>query len=54
MNYRVTGDFVCPFRVFPFIEETNPYKLELILKIRGCFPKNIIASYLNVTFSVPK
>ena len=38
MNYRVTGDINAPFRVFPYIEETNPYKLEMTLKIKACFP----------------
>ena len=25
MNYRITGDFRAPFRIFPFIEESGPY-----------------------------
>lgn len=42
MNYRVTSDFSAPFRVFPFIEEVSNYKLELNLKIKACFPKEVI------------
>jgi hypothetical protein len=34
MNYRVTGEFRAPFRLFPFVEETSPYKVELVLKVR--------------------
>lgn len=41
MNYRVTSDFSAPFRVFPFIEEVSNYKLELNLKIKACFPKEV-------------
>jgi AP-4 complex subunit mu-1 len=41
MNYRVTSDFTAPFRVFPFIEEVSNYKLELNLKIKACFPKEV-------------
>lgn len=54
MNYRVTSDFTAPFRVFPFIEEVSNYKLELNLKIKACFPKEVTASYLNVSFPLPK
>ncbi|KRW98870.1 Mu homology domain [Pseudocohnilembus persalinus] len=53
MNYRVTSDFQAPFRVFPFIEEVSNYKLELTLKIKACFPKEVTASYLNVSFPLP-
>lgn len=27
LNYRVTGEFRCPFRIFPSVEETAPYKV---------------------------
>lgn len=33
MNYRVTTDFNAPFRVHAFFEESNPYKLELVVKV---------------------
>ena len=38
LNYRVTGDFRCPFKIFPSVEETAPYKLEVLCMIRcdGC------------------
>ena len=35
MNYRITSDFVSPFRIFTYIEESD-YKLELKIKIRVC------------------
>ena len=34
MNYRVTSEFRPPFRIFPVLEETSPYKIELVLKVR--------------------
>lgn len=27
LNYRVTGEFRCPFRIFPSVEEVAPYKV---------------------------
>jgi len=54
MNYRIAGDFNEPFRVYPFIEENNPYKLEFNLVIKSMFAKDVLASYINVSFRVPK
>jgi AP-4 complex subunit mu-1 len=34
MNYRVTTDFNAPFRVHAYFEESNPYKLEFVVKVR--------------------
>ena len=34
LNYRITGEFRAPFRIFPFFELVSPYKVELILKVR--------------------
>ena len=34
LNYRVTGDFRCPFKILPAIEEPAPYKLEVMCMIR--------------------
>jgi AP-4 complex subunit mu-1 len=28
MNYRINGEFPAPFRIYPFIEELNQYKLQ--------------------------
>eukprot|EP01015_Nassula_variabilis_P022449 TRINITY_DN4128_c0_g1_i1.p1 TRINITY_DN4128_c0_g1~~TRINITY_DN4128_c0_g1_i1.p1 ORF type:complete len:447 (+),score=45.18 TRINITY_DN4128_c0_g1_i1:65-1405(+) len=54
MNYRITNDFQAPFRIFPYIDEVSSYKLELLLKVRACYPKDITASHLVIKFQVPK
>lgn len=54
MNYRITSDFQAPFRIFPFIDEVNSYKLEMTLKIRACFPKESTANYVILKFPMPK
>eukprot|EP01016_Furgasonia_blochmanni_P041689 TRINITY_DN5449_c0_g1_i3.p1 TRINITY_DN5449_c0_g1~~TRINITY_DN5449_c0_g1_i3.p1 ORF type:complete len:360 (-),score=147.39 TRINITY_DN5449_c0_g1_i3:79-1158(-) len=54
MNYRVTNDFQEPFRLFPFIDEVSTYKLELLLKVRACYPKETYASHAILKFNVPK
>jgi AP-4 complex subunit mu-1 len=54
MNYRITTDFQAPFKVFAFFETVNPYKVELTIKLKSTYPKNIVASYVAVKFNVPK
>ncbi|KAL4438403.1 hypothetical protein ABPG74_009442 [Tetrahymena malaccensis] len=54
MNYRVTSEFQTPFRIYPVIEEISNFKLELHLKVKACFPKEIFASYVTLTFPMPK
>jgi AP-4 complex subunit mu-1 len=54
MNYRVTGDFQPPFRLFPYIEEPSNYKLEMNLRIKSVYPKEYIGSAVEIKFPVPK
>ena len=34
MNYRISSEFQPPFRVYPVIEESSPYKIELVIRVR--------------------
>ena len=54
MNYRITSDFVAPFKVFAFFETVNKYKTELTIKLKFTFPKNTTALFVSVKFNVPK
>lgn len=54
MNYRINSDFPAPFRIFPYIEEINDFKLELELRIRATFAKSTIASYVIAKVPLPK
>lgn len=54
MNYRLTGEFRAPFRVFPAVEQLTPYKLELVLMIRADVPENNYGANVVVTFPVPR
>ena len=54
MNYRITGDFRAPFRVFPVIEETSPHKVELLLKVRADIPENNYGANVTIRFPVPR
>lgn len=54
MGYRTTSEFQAPFRLFPYIDEISNYKIVLDLRIKACFPKNIVASYITAKISMPK
>jgi AP-4 complex subunit mu-1 len=54
MNYRVTGDYQVPFRIFPFIEELTNYKVEMSVKIRACFPQAHYGANVVVRVNLPK
>ncbi|CAK4074110.1 unnamed protein product [Aphanomyces euteiches] len=53
INYRITGEFRAPFRIFPFVEETSPTKIEMVLKIRADMPDNNYGANVIIRFPVP-
>lgn len=54
MNYRIKGDYQAPFRIFPYVEEINQYKLEFSLKIKSLFPDKLFANNVLVKFGMPR
>jgi AP-4 complex subunit mu-1 len=54
MNFRVSGDLNVPFRIFPFVEEVNDFKVELTIKVRACFPATSHGVNVNMYFKVPR
>lgn len=54
MNYRINGEYPAPFRIYPFIDEISPYKLQFTVKVRANFPQNHFATQVNVKFGVPR
>lgn len=53
INYRVTGEFRAPFRIFPIVEELSPTKVEVILKIRADMPDTNYGANVIIRFPVP-
>lgn len=54
LNYRVTADFRAPFRIFPTLEETGPYKLDLVVLIRADIPEGNSGTNVQVRIPVPR
>jgi AP-4 complex subunit mu-1 len=53
LNYRVTGEFATPFRIFPSLVEVEPTKLELSVMIRADMAHNHFGANVSVEIPVP-
>eukprot|EP00299_Pterocystis_sp_00344_P009592 c4083_g1_i1.p1 GENE.c4083_g1_i1~~c4083_g1_i1.p1 ORF type:complete len:453 (+),score=109.01 c4083_g1_i1:44-1360(+) len=54
MNYRLTSDFQAPFKLYPSVIETGPYKIDVIIRLKADIPEQNYACNIVVTFPVPK
>merc|ERR1712151_412872 len=54
MNYRITGDFRVPFRIFPFVEQRTPHKLEITIKVRADIPEQNYGGNVQISCMLPK
>mmetsp|Transcript_3205 Transcript_3205/g.3540 ORF Transcript_3205/g.3540 Transcript_3205/m.3540 type:complete len:494 (+) Transcript_3205:257-1738(+) len=56
LNYRLTGEFRAPFRIFPSIEETpgEPNKIEINIHVRAEMPDNHFGANVCIEIPLPK
>ena len=54
LNYRINQDFDLPFRVFPFIEEIDSSRTDMVLKIRSDIPSTSSATIVTVSIPLPQ
>lgn len=54
LNYRMTGEFQNPFRIFPSIEEVESNKLEISVLIRAEMPQNHFGSNVSIEMPLPR
>lgn len=54
LNYRISDDFKIPFRISPFIEELDPKKFDVIIKVRMDTIDKIYGTNVIVRLPVPK
>lgn len=54
LNYRVTGEFRAPFRVFPAIDEVSPFKIDLTLRVRADIPEAHYGANVAIRIPVPR
>ena len=54
LNYRISGDFELPFRVYPLVEQIDEGRTDIVLKIRADIPEaNAGASVVSPPRLVP-
>jgi len=39
MNYRITSEFIPPFRINPFIDQSDTYSLKVVLTVKANYVK---------------
>lgn len=54
LNYRVTTDFRCPFKIFPVIEDNGQYKLDVIIVVRAEIPEGNYGTNVTIRMPVPR
>mmetsp|Transcript_12624 Transcript_12624/g.15907 ORF Transcript_12624/g.15907 Transcript_12624/m.15907 type:complete len:481 (-) Transcript_12624:153-1595(-) len=54
LNYRMTGEYRAPFKIFPSIEETGPKTFEISVLIRAEIPDNHFGANVTVEIPLPK
>jgi AP-4 complex subunit mu-1 len=54
LNYRVTADFRVPFKIYPTIEETGPYKMDVVIVLRSDIPEGNYGSNVVVRMPLPR
>jgi AP-4 complex subunit mu-1 len=54
MQYRLTGEFPVPFRIFPAMEETGPKSLELSVLVRAEMDASHFGANVVVEIPLPK
>jgi len=54
LNYRITGDFPSPFKIYPSVEESGPYKIELVVLVRADIPDGTRGSNVTIRIPVPR
>lgn len=54
MTYRITENINLPFKIMPVYSELGKNKLEIRIKIKSIFEKNLFATNLAIKIPVPK
>jgi len=54
MNYKISQNFMYPFKIYTFVTELSQFKVQFLLRITATYPVDACASQVSVKFSVPK
>jgi len=54
LNYRVTGEYRTPFRIFPAVEETGPRSFEITVMVRADMESSHFGANVAVELPLPR
>lgn len=54
MQYRITENIQCPFKILPIVQERGRSRVEVSLKIKSLFEPNIYATQVIIMVPAPK
>lgn len=54
LNYRITGEFRVPFRIFPAVEEITPYRLDFVIMVRAEIPEANHGANVSIRIPMPR
>lgn len=54
LNYRITADYKPPFKLYPSIEDSGTYKIDVIIVVRAEFPESNYGSNISIRLPVPR
>lgn len=54
MSYRITDNVACPFKILPVISERGRTKIDVTVKIKSVFERNISANNVVIKIPCPK
>lgn len=54
LNYRITGEFRAPFKIYPTLEESGTYKLDAIVVLRADIPEGSYGSNVVLRMPLPR
>ena len=54
LNYRITADYRAPFKLYPTIEESGTYKVDVIIVLRADIPEANYGSNVTLRLPVPR
>jgi len=54
LNYRIAADYKPPFKLYPTIEDSGTYKIDVIIIVRAEFPESNYGSNVSIRLPVPR
>lgn len=54
LNYRIAGEFPCPFKIRPSIEQVSPTRMEITITVRNDIPSDNYGANVSIRIPLPR